>query len=85
MSNLKPIEIWFATGSQHLYGPETLQQVAAHSQAIAQGLDASPDIPLKVVFKPIVTTPEEIRALCIEASNTPECGGVIAWMHTFSP
>ncbi len=85
ISNLKPIEIWFATGSQHLYGPETLKQVAAHSQSIAQGLDAGPDIPLKVLFKPIVTTPEEIRALCVEASNSPQCGGVIAWMHTFSP
>ena len=84
-AQLKPIEIWFATGSQHLYGPETLLQVAAHSQAIADGLDASPDIPLKVVFKPIVTTPEEIRALCLEATNSPQCGGLIAWMHTFSP
>jgi L-arabinose isomerase len=84
-SNLKPIEIWFVTGSQHLYGEETLQQVAAHSQSIAQGLDTSGNIPLRVVFKPIVTTPEEIRALCLEATNTPECGGIIAWMHTFSP
>ncbi len=82
---LKPSEIWFVTGSQHLYGPETLQQVAAHSQAIAKGLDASGSLPLKVVFKPIVTTPEEIRALCLEATNAPQCAGVIAWMHTFSP
>jgi L-arabinose isomerase len=85
ITQLKPIEIWFVTGSQHLYGPEALEQVAVHSQAIAQGLDSSSNIPLKVVFKPIVTTPEEIRALCLEATNTPECGGVIAWMHTFSP
>ncbi len=85
MNNLKPIEIWFITGSQHLYGPETLKQVAAHSQQIAEGLDASGNLPLKVVFKPIVTTPEEIRALCLAATNSPECGGVITWMHTFSP
>ena len=85
MNNLKPIEIWFVTGSQHLYGPDTLEQVAQHSQQIAQSLDTSENIPLKVVFKPIVTTPEEIRALCLEATNTPECGGIIAWMHTFSP
>ena len=83
--NTAPIEFWFVTGSQHLYGPEALRQVAAHSQQIAQGLDASNGIPLKVVFKPIVTTPEEIRALCLEATNTPSCGGIIAWMHTFSP
>jgi L-arabinose isomerase len=85
MLQLKPIEIWFVTGSQHLYGPETLKQVAAHSQSIAQGLDQSDGIPLKVVFKPIVTTPEEIRALCLEATSNPDCGGIIAWMHTFSP
>ena len=85
MNNLKPIEIWFVTGSQHLYGPETLEQVAAHSLQIAQSLDASENIPLEVVFKPIVTTPEEIRALCLEATNSPQCGGIIAWMHTFSP
>jgi L-arabinose isomerase len=85
MNQLKPIEIWFLTGSQHLYGPETLKQVAAHSQQIAQSLDASPNIPLRVIFKPIVTTPEEIRAVCLDATNSPQCGGVIAWMHTFSP
>ena len=85
MNNLKPIEIWFITGSQHLYGPETLKQVAAHSQSIAAGLDQSANIPLKVVFKPIVTTPEAIRALCLEAQSDPKCGGLIAWMHTFSP
>ncbi len=85
MIQLNPTEIWFVTGSQHLYGPETLQQVASHSQQIAQGLDESSNIPLKVVFKPIVTTPEEIRALCLEATNTPECAGIMVWMHTFSP
>ena len=85
MKQLKPSEIWFVTGSQHLYGPGPLEQVARHSQHIAQSLDESGDIPLKVVFKPIVTTPEEIRALCLEATSTPECAGIIAWMHTFSP
>ncbi|PQV63548.1 L-arabinose isomerase [Abditibacterium utsteinense] len=85
MIQLAPIEIWFVTGSQHLYGEATLQQVAAHSQIIAKGLDLAEGIPLEVVFKPIVTTPEEIRALCLEATNSPRCGGIITWMHTFSP
>ncbi|MDQ3812850.1 MAG: L-arabinose isomerase, partial [Armatimonadota bacterium] len=85
IENANSIEIWFITGSQHLYGPETLEQVAAHSQQIAAALDASERIPLKVVFKPIVTTPEEIRALCLEANNAPQCAGLITWMHTFSP
>jgi L-arabinose isomerase len=73
------------TGSQHLYGEETLQQVAAHSQAIAAALDADPTIPVKIVFKPTVKTPEEIYALCQEANAAKNCIGVIAWMHTFSP
>ena len=85
MKQLKPSEIWFVTGSQHLYGPGPLEQVAQHSQQIARSLDESADIPLQVVFKPIVTTPEEIRALCLEATATPACAGIIAWMHTFSP
>ena len=58
MLNLKKLEVWFVTGSQHLYGPETLKQVAAHSQEIAEALDAAPAIPVKVVFKPVLTTPD---------------------------
>jgi L-arabinose isomerase len=85
ISNLKAVEVWFITGSQHLYGEETLKQVAAHSQQIAQELDGSERIPYKVVFKPVLKTPEEIRALCLEANNAPQCAGLITWMHTFSP
>lgn len=85
MIQTTPLEIWFVTGSQHLYGEAALRQVAAHSQQIAEGLDASPRIPVQVVFKPILTTPEEIRALCLEANNSPRCAGLITWMHTFSP
>ncbi len=78
-------EFWFLTGSQHLYGPATLKQVAADSEAIVAGLNAAGRIPLKVVFKPVLTTPEEIRALCLEANQAPNCAGLILWMHTFSP
>lgn len=85
MINLKELEVWFVTGSQHLYGPETLQQVAAHAQTIASSLNASPRIPVNVVFKPTVKTPEEIYAVCREANVQPNCIGIIAWMHTFSP
>lgn len=83
MQNIPEVEIWFVTGSQHLYGEETLRQVAQHSREIAESLDAS--LPLKVVFKPVVTLPGEIRAVCQEASADPTCGGLILWMHTFSP
>ena len=85
MTPLKDLEVWFVTGSQHLYGPETLAQVAANSQAMASSLNAEPALPVKIVWKPVLTTPEEVRALCREASNTPRCIGLILWMHTFSP
>ncbi len=78
-------EFWFVTGSQHLYGPETLNQVNADSREIAAALDACGQIPGAVVFKPVVTTPEEILELCRQASASPACAGVITWMHTFSP
>src|SRR5688572_3900387 len=78
-------EIWFLTGSQGLYGPETLRQVADQSEEIARQLDASGDIPARVVWKPVLTTSEEILAICREANATPTTVGIIAWMHTFSP
>jgi len=85
MIDYAPLEAWFVTGSQHLYGPETLEQVARDSAAIVEGLNGSEVIPLRIVFKPVVTTPEEIRAVLREADAAPGCVGVIAWMHTFSP
>jgi L-arabinose isomerase len=78
-------EVWFITGSQYLYGPETLKQVAAHSEEIAKALSAAPAIPVKMVFKPVITTPEAATALCQEANNAPHCLGLVTWCHTFSP
>jgi len=83
--NLKQLEVWFVTGSQHLYGPETLKAVAKHSQEIAKALDASPAIPVKVVFKPVMINPEAITELCQEANNAKNCIGFFTWCHTFSP
>ena len=85
MTNLKSYELWLITGSQHLYGPETLQEVAAHSREIAEHLDAVPGIACRVVFKTVATTPEEIAAVCRQAENQHSCVGVMVWMHTFSP
>jgi L-arabinose isomerase len=85
MLNLKNLEVWFVTGSQHLYGPETLKQVETHAQTIAQAINQSPSIPVQVVFKPIVTTPDAIYQVCQEANVHPNCIGIVAWMHTFSP
>jgi L-arabinose isomerase len=78
-------EIWFVTGSQALYGEETLRQVAAQSQAIAAALGAAPDIPVQVTWKPVLTEPDAIRRLCLDATADDACIGLIAWMHTFSP
>ena len=85
MINLKQYEIWFITGSQHLYGEETLRLVDEHSKIIAESFNNSPQISLRVIFKPVVKTPEEILSICKEANNTQNCVGIITWMHTFSP
>ncbi|MBT1685931.1 L-arabinose isomerase [Dawidia soli] len=85
MTNLKTLEVWFLTGSQFLYGEETLRQVAAHSEEIARTLDAAPAIPVRVVYKPVLKTPEEIYQVCQEANRHAACIGLVAWMHTFSP
>jgi L-arabinose isomerase len=85
MINLKTLEVWFITGSQFLYGEETLEKVDCHSQKIADELDASPLSPVKVVFKPVLKTPEEIFRICQQANHSTNCIGLVAWMHTFSP
>lgn len=85
MVNLGSLETWFVTGSQHLYGDEALRQVAGNSQHVVAGLNASGRLPVPVVFKPVVTTPDAILAVCRQANADPRCIGVIAWMHTFSP
>ncbi|MBA3943000.1 MAG: L-arabinose isomerase [Herpetosiphonaceae bacterium] len=83
--DLKQFEVWFVTGSQHLYGPETLDQVDEHSRAIVRGLSEASSIPVNIIFKPVVTTPDAIYQLCLEANAARACVGLITWMHTFSP
>jgi L-arabinose isomerase len=78
-------EFWFVAGSQHLYGEQTLRQVAQDSREIVDALNAGGRLSGPLVFKPIVTTPEAIRALCLEANSAATCAGLILWMHTFSP
>jgi len=81
----KTQELWFLTGSQHLYGDQALKRVAQNSQQITEALDRSGKLPAKVVYKPVLTGPEAILDVCQAASVAPECVGVITWMHTFSP
>jgi len=85
MNKSTPPEVWYITGSQHLYGPKALEQVAENSRRIVNELNASGRLPYPVVFKPILTRPEEVRALCLEANGAKNCAGLILWMHTFSP
>ena len=85
MIDLKRYRVWFITGSQHLYGPETLRQVAENADGVVHGLSQSPDVPYPILFKPVVTSPEMILNVVREANNDPDCAGLILWMHTFSP
>lgn len=78
-------EIWFVTGSQHLYGPEALKQVGINSKEVADTLNASPSIPVAITYKTIGETPAEIRGVIDEANHDANCIGLIFWCHTFSP
>lgn len=85
MNAYPQLSLWFVVGSQHLYGPRTLQQVAEHAEQIVAGLNASGTLPAQLVLQPTVTDPEGILALCRAANNDPCCAGLVTWMHTFSP
>jgi L-arabinose isomerase len=78
-------QIWFLTGSQRMYGEKVLKQVADQSNQVSRSLDGAEDIPVRVVAKPVLTDPESIRRVVLEANADEDCIGLIAWMHTFSP
>ena len=85
MNNFTNYEVWFITGSQHLYGADVLKQVKANSKIIAKSFHKAKSIPIKIKFKALLTSPEEIKKLCQSANQNDQCIGLIAWMHTFSP
>jgi L-arabinose isomerase len=85
MMDLKEFEVWFVAGSQHLCGEATLKKVEQHSREMALQMTQSGKLPVKVVFKQVVTTLDAITEICREANNTQNCIGLITWMHTFSP
>jgi L-arabinose isomerase len=85
MIDFANLEVWLVTGSQHLYGPQTLKKVAEHAETIARGLGKSPEVPVRVVCKPVMTDSESILNLCLDANHSKNCIGLITWMHTFSP
>jgi L-arabinose isomerase len=78
-------EVWFLTGSQHLYGERTLARVAEDSRKIAESIDASGRLSARVVWKPTLVDPDQILEVCLQANASRACIGVVAWMHTFSP
>ena len=85
MKTFNDKQVWFVTGSQHLYGPKVLQSVAENSEEIVAGLNAAQGISVPLAYKGIVKTPDEILAVCQAANNDPNCIGLMLWMHTFSP
>jgi L-arabinose isomerase len=85
MSNAPHHEVWFLTGSQGLYGQDTLDQVAHQSRQVAAQVQADQGMPVRVVWKPVLTDSSEIRSMLMAANDDPSCVGVMAWMHTFSP
>jgi L-arabinose isomerase len=84
-SSLRELEAWFITGSQSLYGEAVLAQVAENARQIGRALDDAEAIPVRIVVKPVVTSPDGIAGVLRDADMSPSCVGVIAWMHTFSP
>lgn len=85
MDLFKQLEVWFVIGSQHLYGPQTLQQVKTHAEHVVAELNQTANLPVKLVLKPLGTTPDEITAICRDANYQESCIGIITWLHTFSP
>ena len=85
MIDFKALEVWFVTGSQDMYGEATLTKVAEHSREMSGWMAQSGKLPVKIVYKPVLTTPDAITELCRDANNAPNCIGLVTWMHTFSP
>jgi len=85
MAQFGDLEAWFVTGSQHLYGPDVLKTVQRHADTISKALTGSPEIPVTIVPKPVMTGSDSIQQLCLEANSSTRCIALIAWMHTFSP
>ena len=85
MKHFNELEVWFVTGSQHLYGEKTLEEVQMHSEEIASFFNGSDQIPVNIIFKPTVKSTGEVYNICLAANTARNCIGIITWMHTFSP
>ena len=82
---LKNYEFWFVVGSQFLYGPEVLETVANRAEEMVEKMNASGNLPCKLVYKVTAKTNKEITDVVREANYAENCAGIITWCHTFSP
>lgn len=82
---MQDYEFWFVVGGQFLYGPEVLETVAARASEMADVLNASGNLPCKLVYKVTAKTNKEIADVVREANYDTHCAGIITWCHTFSP
>ena len=72
---------WFITGSQFLYGEETLAMVEKDAKEIVAGLR----LPFPVEYKLTAKTSREIEDIIKQANFDDDCAGIITFCHTFSP
>ncbi len=85
MKHINDYSFWFLTGSQDLYGEETLKQVAKHSKEMVNTLNNSGELACKLIYKDTLLTSTSIEKTIKEANLDENCAGIICWMHTFSP
>ncbi|MCL2342688.1 MAG: L-arabinose isomerase, partial [Firmicutes bacterium] len=81
----KNYEFWFVTGSQFLYGEETLRTVEADVKIIVDALNASGKLPWRLVNKTTVVTNQSAQDVVREANGDANCAGIVTFCHTFSP
>ena len=76
---------WFITGSQFLYGPETLAYVEKDSREIVVGLNSGGLLPCELIYKETMKTCDGITQIIKEANYDDRCAGIVVFCHTFSP
>lgn len=78
-------KLYFMTGSQDLYGEETLARVAEDGKAVAAYLDDKLNGVVRVEHLAVGMDSDGIYDSLLKAGADRDCVGVIVWMHTFSP
>ena len=79
------MKFWFITGSQFLYGEETLRQVEENSREIVRGLNQAGLFPAELIYKDTMKTAGGISQVIKQANADDTCAGIVVFMHTFSP